>query len=150
MVRLLGKRFTSLVSLDAKTIAMAKNDKGSDFWRTVLEVVSGMFAAVPMGVFLYFVIIVLWVWAIELLAFPVLLIPHVGSRIMGWLAFSHGVIPLIAAMAVTMELWFCRILIRRHHRVFAYTQALLGLAVASPFFYWTFVHQKPLLPFWGQ
>ena len=87
-----------------------------------------MFAAVPMGVFLYFVIIVLWVWAIELLAFPVLLIPHVGSRIMGWLAFSHGVIPLIAAMAVTMELWFCRILIRRHHRVFAYTQALLGLS----------------------
>jgi len=41
-------------------------------------------------------------------------------------------------------------LIRRHYAVFAYTQAILGLAVSSPFFYWTAVHQKPLLPFWGQ
>ena len=129
---------------------MARNGNGSRLWRTVLEAVSGVFAAVPVGIWLYFMSILIWAEVVTILAIPVALIPHVGSRILIWLNFSSSVIPFLVAGAVATEVWFCRMLIRRHHSVFAYTQAILGLAISSPFFYWTAIHQKPLLPFWGQ
>lgn len=129
---------------------MAKGGNGSGPWRTVFEVVSGVLVAVPIGVWLYFMSIFIWAEVISLLAIPVTLVPHVGSRIIIWLNFSAGVMPLLVVGAVALEVWFCRMLIRRHHSVFAYTQAILSLAVSSPFFFWTAVHQKPLLPFWGQ
>jgi len=129
---------------------MAKNGNGSRLWQTVLEAVSGVLAAVPVGIWLYFMSILIWAEVVTILAIPVALIPHVGSRILVWLNFSSSVIPFLVAGAVAAEVWFCRMLIRRHYVVFAYTQAILGLAVSSPLFYWTAVHQKPLLPFWGQ
>ena len=129
---------------------MAKNGNGSRPWRAVLEAVFGVLAAVPVGIWLYFMSIFLWAEVVTVLTIPVALIPQVGSRILVWLNFSSSVIPLLVAGAVVAEVWFCRMLIRRHHSVFAYTQAILGLVVSSPFFYWTAVHQKPLLPFAGQ
>lgn len=129
---------------------MAKNGNGSHLWQTVLEAVSGVLAAVPVGIWLYFMSILIWAEVVTILAIPVALIPHVGSRILVWLNFSSSVIPFLVAGAVAAEVWFCRMLIRRRHSVFAYTQAILGLAISSPFFYWTAVHQKPLLPFVGQ
>jgi len=129
---------------------MAKNGNGSRLWQTVLEAVSGVLAAVPVGIWLYFMSILIWAEVVTILAIPVALIPHVGSRILVWLNFSSSVIPFLVSGAVAAEVWFCRMLIRRRHSVFAYTQAILGLAISSPFFYWTAVHQKPLLPFVGQ
>jgi len=129
---------------------MVKNGGGSRPWRTVLEIVSGVFAAVPVGIWLYSMSIIIWAEVVTLLAFSVALVPHIGPQFVGWLNFSSSVIPFLVAGAVAMEVWFCRMLIRRRHSVFAYTQAILGLAISLPFFYWTAVHQKPLLPFWGQ
>lgn len=129
---------------------MVKDGHRSRLWQIVLELISGALAALPIGVGLYFVSILIWAWMIEFLAIPVLLIPRFGSHIMGWMDFSRGATVLIVASVVIIEAWFCRRLSLRHYRVFAYTQALLGLAVSSPFFYWTSVHQKPMLPFWGQ
>lgn len=129
---------------------MAISENGSGRWRSVMEVVLGVIAAGPIGIFLYFMSILVWAEGIVLLAIPLALIPYVGPRIMDWLNFSRSVVPLIVAMAVCAEIWVCRVLIRRHHQVFAYVQAFLGLAVSLPFYYWTAVHQKPMLPFWGQ
>ena len=129
---------------------MARNGSGSRPWRAVLEVVSGIVAAVPVGIWLYFMSVIIWAEVVTILAIPVALVPHVGSRILIWLNFSSSVIPFLVAVTVAVEVWFCRVLIRRHYSVFAYTQAILSLAVSSPFFFWTAVHQKPLLPFWGQ
>lgn len=109
-----------------------------------------MVAAAPVGIWLYFMSILIWAEVVTILAIPAALVPHVGSRIIGWMNFSPGAIPLLVAGTVATEVWFCRMLIRRRYAVFAYTQAILGLAVSSPFFYWTAVHQKPLLPFWRQ
>ena len=129
---------------------MTKNGDGSRPWRTVFEIVSGVFAAVPIGIWLYFMSIFIWAEVVTILAIPMAFVPHLSSQIMGWMNFSHGSVLLLVAGAVATEVWFCRTLTRRHHPVFAYTQAVLGLAVSSPFFFWTAVHQKPLLPFWGQ
>lgn len=129
---------------------MARNGSGSRPWRAVLEVASGIAAAVPVGIWLYFMSVIVWAGVVNVLALSFALIPHIGPPIVGWMNFSRGAIPLLMAGAVATEVWFCRMLIRRHYSVFAYTQAILGLAVSSPFFYWTAVHQKPLLPFWGQ
>ena len=129
---------------------MAKNGDGSRPWRTVLEIVSGIFAAVPVGIWLYFMSVTIWAEVGTLLAFSVALVPHIGPQFVGWMNFSRGSVLLLMGGTVAVEVWFCRMLIRRHYAVFAYTQAILGLAISSPFFYWTAVHQKPLLPFWGQ
>jgi len=129
---------------------LASNDNGSGRWRSLLEVVLGVAAAGPIGVFLYFASILVWAEVVTILAIPIALVPYVGLRILDWMNFSHGVILLIVAMAVGTEIWVCRLLIRRHHPVFAYTQAFLGLAVSLLFFYWSMVHQRPMLPFWGQ
>ena len=129
---------------------MAKNGDDSRPWRTVLEIVSGIFAAVPIGIWLYFMSVIIWAEVVTLLAFSVALVPRIGPQFVGWMNFSRGSVLLLMGGTVAVEVWFCRMLIRRHYVVFAYTQAILGLAVSSPFFYWTAVHQKPLLPFWGQ
>ena len=129
---------------------MAKPFTGSGRWRTALEVGSALVAAIPIGIFLYFMSVLVWAEVVTILAIPISLIPSVSAPIMGWLNFSQGAVPFIIGMAVAMELGACRILIRYHYQAFAYTQALLGLAVSSPFFYWTVVHQKPMIPFWGR
>lgn len=129
---------------------MAVNGSGPRPWRTALEVLSGVLAAVPVGIWLYFMSILIWAEVITLLAIPAALVPHVGPQIIRWLSFSVSVTPILVAGAAAAEVWFCRVLIRWHHPVFAYTQAALGLAVSLPFFYWTAVHHKPLLPFWRQ
>lgn len=121
------------------------------FKRSFLEVIAAVLAAAPVGMFLYFGPVL--VWAIlfhNLLVFLALLVPTIGSSIATWMNFSPGMLLLLAAVAVAMEAWSCRMLVGRHHSVFAYTQAMLALAVSSPFFYWSIVHQKPMLPFWGQ
>ena len=129
---------------------MADKHSGSAFKRIILETFSGVFAAVPVGVFLYFLPVVFWASAMNVLALLVPLIPYVGIPIITWMNFTAGMIMLLATSAIIMEVWACRMLIRRHHSVFAYTQAVLGLAVSSPIFYWSIVHQKPMLPFYGQ
>jgi hypothetical protein len=129
---------------------MASGDLHSGFGSTILQAVIGGAAALPVGICLYFVTILIWAEAITILAIPIALVPKFGSSIMDWADFSQGVVPVLVIGAMAMEVWVCRLLIRRRYSVFAYTQAVLGLAVSSPFFYWTALHQKPLLPFWGQ
>ena len=121
------------------------------FKRSSLEVIAAMLAAAPIGIFLYYGPILVWATLFgSLLAFLALLIPTIGSSIAAWMNFSPGMMLLLAAVAIAMETWACQMLVRRHHSVFAYTQAILALAVSSPFFYWSIVHGKPMLPFWGQ
>ena len=86
----------------------------------------------------------------NVLALLVPFIPYIGIPIITWMNFTAGVVSLLAISAIVMEVWTCRMLIRRHHTVFAYTKAILSLAVSSPIFYWSIVHQKPMLPFYGQ
>ncbi len=129
---------------------MADKHSGAAFKRIILEAFSGVFAAVPVGVFLYFFPVVFWASAINVLALLVPLIPYIGIPIVTWMNFTAGMVLLLAISAIVMEVWICRMLIRRHHTVFAYTQAVLGMAVSSPIFYWSIVHQKPMLPFYGQ
>lgn len=129
---------------------MADKYSGSVFKRIVLEAFSGIIAAFPVGVFLYFFLIVFWASAVSVLALLLPLIPYIGIPVITWMNFTAGMILLLAVSAIVLEVWACRILVRRHYTVFAYTQAVLGLAVSSPFFYWSIVHQKPMLPFWGQ
>jgi hypothetical protein len=129
---------------------MASGDSNSGFRQIILQAVVGVAASLPVGIWLYFAIILLWAMAINVFAIPMLLVPKVGSAIMTWANFSRGMVPILVIGAGAMEVWACRVLIRRHFPVFAYTQAILGLGISLPFFYWSFVHQKPLLPFWGQ
>ena len=129
---------------------MADKHSGSVFKRIVLEVSLGTLAALPIGMFLYFFLVVFWASAVSILALLLPLIPYIGIPIVTWMNFTKGMILLLAVSAIVLEVWACRILVRRHHTVFAYTQAVLGLAVSSPFFYWSIVHRKPMLPFWGQ
>ena len=128
---------------------MAKNN---DFGigRTILQIVSGVTVALPIGICLYFMPIMLWAMLLNALAIPIALIPYASSQILSWMDFSDGVVMLLIVGAVIIQIVTCRILIRRHWVVFAYTQGVLGLAVSAPLYYWTIVHQRPLLPFWGQ
>ncbi len=86
----------------------------------------------------------------NLLVFLALLIPTVGPSVAAWMNFSPGMLLLLAAAAVAMEVFACRLLVRRSLTVFAYTQGALSLAFSVPFFVWSIIHQKPMLPFWGQ
>ena len=123
---------------------------GSGWKRTVWEAALGILAALPVGGCLYFGAILVWAEVITVLAIPVGIIPRLGPPVIEWANFSTSVIPILFGGAVMIEVFACRALIRRRYRVLAYTQAVLGLAVSLPFFYWTAVHQKPMLPFWGQ
>ncbi len=123
---------------------------GSGWKRTAWEAVLGVLAALPVGVGLYFMTILVWAMVFTILAVPILLIPYVGSVVMTWANFSTSVVPVLFGGAVVIEVFACRALIRRRYSVLAYAQAVLGLAVSMPFYYWTAVHQKPMLPFWGQ
>jgi len=129
---------------------MTQTEPRVSFMRTVLQALFGVVAAIPIGIWLYFVAVIVWVEVITVLAIPVALLPYVGSSIMEWMNFTPGVVVLLIGAAVALEVWLCRMLIRRHYSVFAYTQAVLGLFVSLRFFYLTAVHQKPMLPFWGQ
>ncbi len=129
---------------------MTQSEPKAGFMRTVLQVLMGVAAAVPVGIWLYFVVVIAWVEVITVLALPLALLPYVGTRLLEWMNFSPGMVVLLIAGAVALEVWLCRMLIRRHYSVFAYTQAILGLFVSLRFFYWTAIHQKPMLPFWGQ
>ncbi len=123
---------------------------GSVWKRTLWEAILGILAALPMGVWLYFFVILVWAEVITALAIPVGLIPYLGPPIIEWANFSTGVVPVLFGGAALIEVFACRALLRRRCHVLAYTQAILGLAASLPFFYWTAVHQKPMLPFWGQ
>ena len=125
-------------------------DLDSGWKRTVGEATLGVLAALPVGLCLYFVIILVWAEVITALAIPILLIPRAGSTIVMWMNFNRSIVPVLFLGALLLEVWVCRTLIRRRYPVLAYTQAVLGLAVSLPFFYWTAVHQKSMLPFWGQ
>ena len=129
---------------------MAGGDSNFGFRQTILQAIVGIAASLPVGIWLYFAIVLIWAEALTIFAIPIGLIPKVGLVIITWANFSRGVVPVLVIGAGAMEIWACRILIRRHYSVFAYTQAALGLVISLPFFYWTFVHQKPILPFWGQ
>lgn len=123
---------------------------GSGWKRTVWEAALGVLAALPVGVGLYFVTILVWAMVFTVLAIPILLIPYAGSVIMTWANFSTSLVSVLFGGAVLIEVFACRALIRCRYPVLAYTQGVLGLAVSLPFYYWTAVHQKPMLPFWGQ
>ncbi len=129
---------------------MTQSEPKLTFLRIVLQAVLGVAVAVPVGIWLYFAAVIAWVEVITVLAIPVLLLPYVGTRLLEWMNFSPGMVVLLIAGAVALEVWLCRMLIRRHYSVFAYTQAILGLFVSLRFFYLTAIHQKPMLPFWGQ
>ena len=130
---------------------MNDEHSNSGFKRSFLEVITAVLVAAPVGIFLYFGPILVWAMLCSnLLVFLALLIPAIGSSIATWMDFSPGMLLLLAAVAIAIEVWACRMLVSRRHSVFAYTQAMLALAVSSPFFYWSIVHQRPMLPFWDQ
>ena len=129
---------------------MTQSEPKLTFLRIVLQAVLGVAVAVPVGIWLYFADVIVWAEVITVLALPLALLPYVGTRLLEWMNFSPGMVVLLIAGAVALEVWLCRMLIRRHYSVFAYTQAILGLFVSLRFFYWTAIHQKPMLPFWGQ
>lgn len=129
---------------------MANNTLGSKLVRTGLEALSGVFAAVPLGLFLYFMPVVFWASVIGFVAIPIMFIPYAGVPIVAWMNFTPGMVLVLLSGAIAIEIWTCKFLIKRHYQIFAYTQAVLGLAVSSPFFYWSIVHQRPMLPFYGQ
>lgn len=122
----------------------------SGWKRPIWEAALGVLAALPVGMWLYFFVILVWAEVITALAIPILLIPYAGSVIMTWANFSTSLVSVLFGGAVLIEVFACRALIRCRYPVLAYTQGVLGLAVSLPFYYWTAVYQKPMLPFWGQ
>ena len=129
---------------------MANNTLCSKSVRIGLEVLSGIFAAMPLGLFLYFVPIIFWASAIGIVAILIALIPYAGIPIVAWMDFTPGMVLVLLSGVIAIEIWACKFLIKRHYQIFAYTQAVLGLAISSPFFYWTIIHHRPMLPFYGQ
>ncbi len=126
---------------------------GSGWKRTAWEAALGILAALPVGAWLYYFVIFVWTEVIGILAMlavsaiPGGLIPAFGPSSISRANDSIGIVLILFASAALIEVFACRALIRRHYPVLAYTQAILGLAASLPFFYWTAVHQKPLLPF---
>lgn len=124
--------------------------------RVAGEASAGLLIGIPLGVGLY-------VATLGVLFYPV----AACMLIAGWayavtfrlsdasrrtlldgLWFGPGMVLLLAILATGLGLWLTRLVLRHGYRVFAWVQAPLMLLTLLALFYWTFLHHKPLLPFY--
>ena len=125
--------------------------------RIVLEAPAGLIFGVSFGISLYYVIAILYYYAMLCLGLLVLAlcsIFHIPDSLpQGFLkSLDYGPVVdvLLAFIAVVFIFYFTRGTIRQGYPIFAWVQLPLTLLGVIYLFYLTLIHHRPLFPFYEQ
>lgn len=125
--------------------------------RIVLETPAGLIFGVSFGISLYYVITILYYYAMLCLGLLVLAlcsIFHIPDSLpQGFLkSLDYGPVVdvLLACTAVVFSFSFTRGTIRQGYPIFAWVQLPLTLLGVTFLFYLTLIHHRPLFPFYEQ
>ena len=126
--------------------------------RAALETLAGLVLGLPLGVWLYYVVITLVyipiMWFLMFVSWGVNSIFPISASssqvIERSMNFGPLVDVLLAALAMASSVYFTRITIRKGYRFFAWVQLPLTLSAVLILFYLTLVYHKPMLPFYGR
>lgn len=129
---------------------------GDGIGRGAGEACAGLLMGIPLGVGVYAATLAVLLYPVAACVlfvgwgFAVTLHLSGASRqaLLEGLWFGPGMVLLLAALASVLGLWFTRLVFRQGYRVFAWVQTPLMLLTLLALFYWTFLHHKPLLPFY--
>ena len=129
----------------------------SSIRRIVLETSAGLIFGVSLGISLYYLITILYYYAMLCLGILVLAICSIFHIPDSWpqiflksLDYGPVVDVLLAFLATVFSFYFTSCTIRQGYPIFAWVQLPLTLLGVIFLFYLTLIHHRPLFPFYEQ